>query len=48
MILSFKKNRKTMCKESLKQANKEKQVVEQMGNRLYQREEEKIDKGIGK
>jgi hypothetical protein len=48
MCLSFKKNRKTMHKESIKQANKENQVIEQMGNRLYQPEEETIDEGIGK
>jgi hypothetical protein len=48
MCLSFKKNRKTLRKESVKQDNKENQVIEQMGNRLYQPEEEKFDEGIGK
>jgi hypothetical protein len=32
------------CKESFKQSNKENQVIEQMGNRLYQPEEEKLMK----
>jgi len=48
MQLSFKKNRKTMCKELVKQDNKENQFIEHMGNRLYQPEEEKFDEGIGK
>jgi hypothetical protein len=47
-VLSFKKNKKTLCKESVKQANKENQVIEQMRNRLYQPEEEKFDEGIRK
>jgi hypothetical protein len=37
-----------MCKESVKQENKENQVIEQMGNQIYQLEEEKFDKGIWK
>jgi hypothetical protein len=48
MQLSFKKNIKNLRKEALKQDNKENQVIEQMGNRLYQPEEEKFDEGIGK
>jgi len=47
-ILSFKKDKKTLCKESVKQNNKEKQVIEQKGNWLYQPEEENFDEGIGK
>ena len=48
MCLSFKINRKTLCKESVKKDTKENQVIEQKGNRIYQPEEEKIDEGIGK
>ena len=48
MCLSFKKDRKNVCKESVKQDNKKNQVTEQMGNRLDQLEEENFDEGIGK
>jgi hypothetical protein len=34
-ILSFNKNKKTLRKVSVKQANKENQVIEQMGNQIY-------------
>jgi hypothetical protein len=47
MCLSLKKNRETLCKESVKQANKENQVIEHMGNQLYQPEEKQFDKVIG-
>jgi hypothetical protein len=36
MCLPFKKNIKTLCKELVKQDNKENQVIEQMGNWLDQ------------
>jgi hypothetical protein len=36
-----------MRKESVKQDNKENQVIEQIENWLYQPEEEKFDEGIG-
>jgi hypothetical protein len=42
MSLSFKKDRKILCKEFIKQDNKEKQIIEEKGNRLYQLEEEKL------
>ena len=48
MCLSFKKNRKTLRDELVKKDNKENQVIEYMGNWLYQPEEEKFDEGIGK
>jgi hypothetical protein len=42
MCLSFKKNRKKLCKEWVKKDTKENQVIEQKENQLYQPEEEKF------
>ena len=47
-VYPLRKVEKTLRKESIKQANKENQVIEQMGNQLYQPEQENFDKGIGK
>jgi hypothetical protein len=41
-VFILQENRKTLCKESVKQDTKENQVIEQKGNRLYQPEEEKL------
>jgi hypothetical protein len=46
-VYPSRKREKNMHKESVKQENKENQVIGQMGNRIYQPEEEKFDEAWG-
>jgi hypothetical protein len=47
-VYPSRKTEKTLHKKSVKQANKENQVIKHMGNLIYQPKEENVYEGIGK